>query len=293
MTPGMQRDYGPYRNQEDSKPNHKRQAMLQGLLVIAVAFTVFAMGMLLGRASARLVFGGQPAPTIRPTPDGQTPPVVMITPAPFAGNARPTPVSPVASAPLYGSAAEDWMLTLVNAAHPMQPGYQPELAPVGGGHALDVRVVDALHAMLEAARRDGVEPVVCSSYRTQEKQQQLFERKVAQQQQKGLRYDAAVAAAKSIVAYPGTSEPQLGLAVDIVSSAYQVLDGKQAQTPEAMWLKENCARFGFVLRYPPDKSAVTGIVFEPWHFRYVGVRAAQDMMANGLCLEEYLQAIGR
>ena len=91
------------------------------------------------------------------------------------------------------------------------------------------------------------------------------------------------------VARPGTSEHQLGLAVDIISNVHPELDESWAQTEEAEWLKENCADYGFILRYPPDKSGITGIVWEPWHFRYVGEEAAQYIMENDLCLEEYLE----
>jgi len=73
-----------------------------------------------------------------------------------------------------------------------------------------------------------------------------------------------------------------------VSKNYQILDDKQSETLEAVWLKENCAKYGFILRYPTGKSEITGVIFEPWHFRYVGVEAATEIMNNGSCLEEYL-----
>ena len=90
------------------------------------------------------------------------------------------------------------------------------------------------------------------------------------------------------MAYPGTSEHNLGLAADIVAKDYQLLDDKQAETPEAVWLEENCWRYGFILRYPTDKTGETGIIFEPWHYRYVGKEAAREIMEQGICLEEYL-----
>lgn len=101
------------------------------------------------------------------------------------------------------------------------------------------------------------------------------------------RSQAEIEAAK-VVAYPGTSEHNLGLAVDIVSLGYQLLDNKQATTAEVRWLVENCADYGFILRYPQGKESITGIIYEPWHFRYVGVTAAQEIMDSGMCLEEYL-----
>ena len=91
-----------------------------------------------------------------------------------------------------------------------------------------------------------------------------------------------------MVAYPGTSEHNLGLAVDIVARDYQILDEKQEQTAEQQWLMENCCKYGFILRYPTDKTEETGIIYEPWHYRYVGQTAAKEMYRKNLCLEEYL-----
>ena len=105
----------------------------------------------------------------------------------------------------------------------------------------------------------------------------------------GLDRAAAEELAADEVARPGTSEHQLGLAVDIISNAHPELNEAWAETEEAKWLTENCAQYGFILRYPPDKSDITGIVWEPWHFRYVGEDAAAYIMENGLCLEEYLE----
>ena len=88
---------------------------------------------------------------------------------------------------------------------------------------------------------------------------------------------------------PGTSEHQAGLAVDIVSVDYQILDEGQEDTPLQQWLMEHCWEYGFILRYPPDKGEKTGIIYEPWHYRYVGREYAQAIRQSGLCLEEFLQ----
>ena len=90
------------------------------------------------------------------------------------------------------------------------------------------------------------------------------------------------------MALPGTSEHQLGLAVDIVDMGYQQLDIEQENTPVQRWLIENSWKYGFVLRYPTEKSEITGIIYEPWHYRYVGKAAAKEMYRKNLCLEEYL-----
>ena len=92
------------------------------------------------------------------------------------------------------------------------------------------------------------------------------------------------------MAAPGTSEHQIGLALDLVSESYQILDEKQAETPEQQWLMAHSWEYGFILRYTEEKQAITGIVDEPWHFRYVGTEVSLDMKDSGLCLEEYLGA---
>ena len=136
----------------------------------------------------------------------------------------------------------------------------------------------------------GLDLVVTSGWRSWAYQEQLFEDKVGRvMAETGLGRAEAEELAAAEVARPGTSEHQLGLAVDIISNAHPELDESWAQTEEAEWLKENCADYGFILRYPPDKSGITGIVWEPWHFRSVGEEAAQYIMENGLCLEEYLE----
>ena len=91
------------------------------------------------------------------------------------------------------------------------------------------------------------------------------------------------------MARPGTSEHQLGLALDIVDLDYQQLDTRQEETPEQKWLMENSWKYGFILRYPTDKSNITGIIYEPWHYRYVGKEAAKVIHEKGICLEEYLE----
>ena len=128
-----------------------------------------------------------------------------------------------------------------------------------------------------------------SGWRSWAYQEQLFEDKVARVMSgTGLDRAAAEELAAEEVARPGTSEHQLGLAVDIISNAHPELNEAWAETEEAQWLKAHCAEYGFILRYPPEKSEITGITWEPWHFRYVGEEAAVYIMENDLCLEEYL-----
>lgn len=186
----------------------------------------------------------------------------------------------------------DWRLTLVNPWTPLPEGYQPTLATVENGYQVDQRCAADLEAMLAACREAGLSPVLCSAYRTQEKQTALYENLVGKRMAQSLSREDAEALAAKEVARPGTSEHQLGLAVDIVDASYQLLDTHQEDTPVQQWLMEHCWEYGFLLRYPPDKGAVTGIIYEPWHYRYVGRDHAQAMGQSGLCLEEFLTQAG-
>ena len=213
--------------------------------------------------------------------EGQ-PPLPVITleqPAEAEPPARPDPLIP------------DWNLTLVNPWNPLSEDYTISLTQLKNGQAVDARCYPALQDMMDACRGAGLEPLICSSYRTQEKQERLFENKVSQFLAKGLSKESARTEAAKVVALPGTSEHQLGLAVDIVDAGYQLLDDGQADTPVQQWLMEHCWEYGFILRYPKEKEALTGIIYEPWHYRYVGKEHAQTIYDSGLCLEEYLNRI--
>ena len=181
-----------------------------------------------------------------------------------------------------------WNMTLVNAENPMQEGYVPELAEVENGYSVDARIAEDLNAMLAAARDDGCQPQICSAYRSVEKQVQVFNDTVNGWINQGSSFWDAYQRTTQEVALPGTSEHGIGLAVDIVSNQYAELDAKQAETKEAQWLQEHCYEYGFILRYPPEKQSLTGIIYEPWHYRYVGREMAQKIKESGLTLEEYL-----
>ena len=177
----------------------------------------------------------------------------------------------------------------MNEANPLPEDYEPDTAEADNGYLFDIRAVEPLRALLQAGREAGLDLVVTSGWRSWAYQEQLFEDKVSRVMSgTGLDRAAAEEAAADEVARPGTSEHQLGLAVDIISNAHPELNSAWAETEEAKWLKAHCAEYGFILRYPPEKSEITGITWEPWHFRYVGEEAAVYIMENDLCLEEYL-----
>ena len=195
---------------------------------------------------------------------------------------------PAAALTMAAQTEEDWRLLLVNPWNALPEDYAVELATLANGLQVDERIYDDLSAMLTDCRDAGLEPIVCSAYRTEAKQRQLYANKVARVRASGVPEDQVEAEAARWVAPPGTSEHQTGLALDIVAASYQVLDEKQEDTAEQQWLMENSWKYGFILRYPSEKSGITGIGYEPWHYRYVGRAAAAEIHRTGVCLEEYL-----
>lgn len=185
-------------------------------------------------------------------------------------------------------AADDWNLTLVNPWNSMTADYEPALTQLRNGQAVDERCYPELQLMMDDCRAAGLSPLICSSYRTWQEQERLFNNKVRNLIRQGLSREEACAEAGKAVAVPGTSEHQLGLAVDIVDINNQNLDISQENTDVQQWMMENSWQYGFILRYPADKSDITGIDYEPWHYRYVGKEAAQYIYENEICLEEYL-----
>ena len=209
---------------------------------------------------------------------------------------RPAPaVAPSAGeggASRAASGEADGLLLLVNPWTPLPEDFVPgELVPVQNDQAVDARAYPDLQDMLGDMSQAGLSPLICSSYRSQERQQELYDNKVQRVMAEGVSLEAAQAEAARWVARPGTSEHQTGLAVDIVSLSNQMLDETQESTPEFQWLAENAWKYGFILRYPSDKSEKTGIAYEPWHFRFVGKEAAAEMHDLGLCLEECLESL--
>jgi len=185
---------------------------------------------------------------------------------------------------------DDWNLILVNRTHPVPDDYEVELKEIGDGHQVDARIYEEFRDMIRAAKAEGIYLYVTSSYRDMDKQIELHEKKIETFVMQGYSYEQAKEKAAEIVAVPGTSEHHLGLALDFVSSEYKKLDKNQESTRSFQWLKEHCAEYGFILRYPNDKTEITGIIYEPWHFRYVGKEAAEVIMDAGITLEEYLGA---
>ncbi len=192
---------------------------------------------------------------------------------------------------LYHFGPQGIQVMLVNYNNLVPEGYAPDLVSVGGKDRLEASCADALLQMLEDCKAAGFDPLIVSAYRTQNEQTYLYERKVEtlMEEEDMDREEAEKEAAKH-VAIPGTSEHQLGLAVDLIDSDYPYLDNEQAKTPTQRWLMEHCHEYGFILRYPTGTTDITGIIFEPWHYRYVGMEIAREITERGITLEEYLGA---
>lgn len=202
------------------------------------------------------------APELTPTPSP--------TPTP-----TPTP-EPYADKPDID--INSWEYVLVNAENNISD-YVPDLTVIEGNQSFDSRAVSYLEDFIAAARAEGLSVYLSSSYRSYNEQSYLYDRKVSQYG------DPAVAA--TIVAPPGTSEHQTGLCADITDIYYASKDRSLENTALFKWMKAHCHEYGFILRYPDTKQDITGIIYEPWHFRYVGYEVAAYIMENDLTLEEF------
>lgn len=182
---------------------------------------------------------------------------------------------------------EDWKMLLVNRDYILPEDYEVQLAPCitddPDSLMLDYRVAPHYNEMYLAALEDGIELTPVSGYRSVERQKNNFENKIQKYIDDGYSKTEATQMAATIILPPGTSEHNAGLAMDICS-LYQNFD----ETEEFEWLSENAADYGFILRYPEDKQDITNIIYEPWHWRYVGVEAAKEMKESGECFEEYI-----
>ena len=187
---------------------------------------------------------------------------------------------------------EEWKLLLVNKQNPIPDDYDAKLVNINKSARIREEIALPLAEMFEDAADEGVALTVCSAYRSHEHQQDLFDAKIKGYTRQGLSYLDAFRIGSYSVIIPGTSEHELGMALDIVTPGYQNLNEGFADTKAGRWLAVNAYKYGFILRYPEGKEYITGITYEPWHFRYVGKEAAKDIYDSGLTLEEYLDAIG-
>lgn len=250
---------------ERKRHRRKRQTIKYIFLILFAAVLLIAVYML---------FGGNSSPSS-----------VIVNPANDLKNPTINNIEPEDKEINNTSQLTDtnWNLTLVNKWNPLPDNYKVTLVEVPGGEKVDERIYEPLMDMLEAAKEDNWDqlPIIVSGYRTQEKQQELFDAKIEEFKKQGYSDDAALEQANMWVSVPGYSEHQLGFAVDINGATYDLY----------FWLQENSYKYGFIFRYPAGKSDITGAAEEVWHYRYVGVEAATEMYEQGLCFEEYLDIL--
>lgn len=180
---------------------------------------------------------------------------------------------------------DDWKLILVNASNRIPDDYSISLMTLKNNFQIDERIYPDLQEMFDAARREGVYPLIGSAYRTTGQQQKLLTDKINAYIAEDYSEKEANELAKKWVSAPGTSEHQIGLALDINAE-------KDKCTNEEVyaWLNTNSYKYGFIMRYPADKTEITGVNYEPWHYRYVGKEAAKEIYERGICLEAYLDS---
>ena len=177
---------------------------------------------------------------------------------------------------------------LINKQHPIPDDYEFTLAVIKGSMKCDERIIPELQQMMQAAQNDGVSLVIRSPYRDYERQIYLFNRKIKNYMKSKMSYLESYRTTAQAVTVPGASEHQVGLALDITSDTYTTLTEGFADTEAGEWLENHSYEYGFILRYPDGKEDITGISFEPWHFRYVGKNAAKYMYDHELTLEEFV-----
>lgn len=190
----------------------------------------------------------------------------------------PVPVDPYADKPDID--IDSWEFILANSTHSIEE-YEPDLDAIEDIY-LDYRVIGPMESFVWDAREEGLDVVLASGYRGYDEQSWLFEMKV--EQAGGDEEEAA-----TVVARPGTSEHQTGLAADITDDYYEFKTEELENTALYQWMSTHCQDYGFIVRFPKGKEDVTGIIYEPWHFRYVGETAAKYIMEKGLCLEEFIE----
>lgn len=223
----------------------------------------------------------QEAQTTEPQTEPQTEPVSeepQAVPETKTDEKKPAAIIPITD-------AEKWNLAIINTKYPLPDSYAPTLSNAisGSNIQLDSRVSERYAEMYAAAKLSGCVLTPYSGYHSYALQETNYNRKVNFYVNQGISAEEANQKASAQVLPAGCSEHNAGLAMDIVSASSDFIN-----TKEYKWLCENAYNYGFILRYPEDKTAITGMNFEPWHWRYVGTQAAKEMKEKNQCLEEYL-----
>lgn len=262
---------------EYRKKNKKDVIILRGTkYLLIITAVLFVAVFLLTRLT-------QPAKTKEPD-------ATVITPQPE--------VTQVTEPEVQVNIDNEWAMFLVNNQNPLPDNYdsiiETELVYTSyREYYMDARMADYMKRMLADAEKDGINLKIVSAYRTIEYQQQNFENSVQDRIAKGMTEEEAREDTAREVAFPGKSEHNAGLSADIMSDEYESMDDDGFKDTKAYaWLSEHAAEYGFILRYPENKEHITNIIYEPWHYRFVGVYYANEIKDSGLCLEEYFEKQG-
>lgn len=279
-------------NQTDLVPKDSNQKRLRKIIrIVLLCIIMFISGFLFGtynKADAA-VFVRNAKDIVSANKEPQKIEQSGSTKTSVAASSTPKNAGGVSESKKLGSSFKDkWPLILVNPWSKIPNGYKVTLQQLINGQAVDEHCYPDLQKMMDDCRAAGLSPYICSSYRSQGKQEELFNQEVRSYTAIGYSQENAKTEAAKSVAVPGTSEHQLGLALDIVDANNQNLDTSQEKTDVQRWMMANSWKYGFILRYPSNKSSITGIIYEPWHYRYVGKEAAKKIHDQGICLEEYL-----
>lgn len=249
-----------------------------------IVFGIFTYKMDGLRLHSRDVESWGPAGGLHPEGYGEAIQVIAESTEPPEAAATPAATeTPAAQPELPEVDVNSWELMLVNKDSLLGEDYAPEelVTLTDSQIPVDSKIAEALTAFIDDAKAQDVPVYLSSGYRAYSEQSYLYQRKISQG------YSAEVAA--TIVAVPGTSEHQSGLCADITDYYRELKDSSLQDTETYIWMSAHCQDYGFIVRYPSDKEDITGVIYEPWHFRYVGVEAAKYIMENKLCLEEFLE----
>lgn len=272
----------------------KRQLKIRGILLIALVIILGSLLILYFAFCRGGEYNSAPVPNatrVETTTEAPTEPVEEKTTEP-----EEIPEEEITEEPIiwdnYNPASvlvsENWALTLINRNYPLDKNYSPSTAVVieGSSVTADVRVAEAYRLMYNAALTEDIILTPYSGYCGYQRQKTIYDNKVQAFVLQGLTEDEAKQSAEKRVEPAGCSENGAGLAVDIISASAGF-----SSTDEYKWLVANAHNYGFVLRYPEDKTEITGMIYQPWHWRYVGIEVATEMKENNLCLEEFLGVV--
>ena len=193
----------------------------------------------------------------------------------------PTTSTPVEKEPIE---ITDWNLRLANYENVLPEDFTVEVANIDETRQFDARAIGYLKQMINDMRKDGIKDIwVQSAYRSVERQKELYEQSIQKYIKQGKTQEEAVKLTDEYINKPGTSEHNIGLAVD-----FNFVNNEFEETKSFTWLKQHAEDYGFILRYPKEKEDITKISYESWHWRYVGKEHAKKINELNMCLEEYI-----